>query len=631
MRFTEGFENVNDWIHTVTVYPVDGGAPYRREVGEIFVPHGWDFAFWHGLPVAHDPQNDTGWAQPEAHRMNGRDFPYRVHSGEHAYMWFSFYRISHAALLRSFESTPGQALSASAWVHAWSSNSDEPRNSDDGRNLKNVRFRIGINPVGDTAINSSSTVWSDPAQIYDAYQQIRIDNVTARAGWCTLFVRGLCLYPLKHNDFYVDHIEFWTDDAPQWYPPRVDYEKEYLLASGDITPAQHATVAAEAYQRHVTLGFSADDAGSGPPQRKVTALWATKNSWSSKTDVVKFFDTYYPGVALTQRDLYDDGGTPPDPGEPPPPLARGSLNPIGLHVTDWIPGVIAGTPGEPSYVRDARPWLMKQTIGGGNCYDIKQMYPDCQCVWRNIQPDGDKSLTDHGYVDAPDRRAAARLLLETYLRKGLQQWASSTDYIESVNEVTAGRDPADKHARIVEFSIYFLEELHKELGDAVRGVVLNVPVGNPEPEELERFLPAVQAASQYGALLGYHNYWSANANAPETWLRSHYEWLFGRWLEYDAYWTARGLYPVYSFGESGVIVSDGPFNLAGNQGWRKMGWDRYLADINKAADLITAWNAQHQNRCLGLTLFNVGSAWADFSLPTDRLLALTGWAQAKYT
>ena len=199
-----------------------------QEFGEIFVPEGW-VAFWkEGKPVPHDPSNQTGYGRPEMHVINKEPpflDPMRIRNGQRAFKLFTFFRIHDAGLYQRIEEIPvGSKVRALGWVHAWSSNHDNPYASDgvgekaffvrasdydkdDG--VRNVTFTVGIDPTGGTDPWSDQVIWGEGAHIYNAYAQIPPLEVTAQADSVTLFVRSAVLWPFKHCDSYLDdmHLE----------------------------------------------------------------------------------------------------------------------------------------------------------------------------------------------------------------------------------------------------------------------------------------------------------------------------------------------------------------------------------------------------------------------------------------
>jgi hypothetical protein len=147
----------------------------------------------------------------------------RVHNGQRAFKFFTFFRIHDAGLYQRVEDIPvGSKIRALGWAHAWSSNQDNPYASDgvgesaffvrasdydkdDG--VRNVTFSVGVDPTGGTDPWSDHVIWGEGAHIYNAYAQIPPLEVTAQADAVTLFVRSSVLWPFKHCDSYLDDMQ----------------------------------------------------------------------------------------------------------------------------------------------------------------------------------------------------------------------------------------------------------------------------------------------------------------------------------------------------------------------------------------------------------------------------------------
>ncbi len=206
------------------------------EYGEILVPQGW-VAFWkEGLPVPHDPANQDGYRRPET-KIIQRQPPYldplRIHTGNQAWLCFTFYGIHDAGLYQRVEGVePGTLLRASAWAHAWSSQDDDPHTStgvgagpffrleseEASSDQQNFTFRVGIDPTGGTDPWAESVVWGEGAHIYNIYAQVPAVEVEAQGTAVTLFLRSSVLWRFKHCDAYWDTVELVSVAPP---PPPV--------------------------------------------------------------------------------------------------------------------------------------------------------------------------------------------------------------------------------------------------------------------------------------------------------------------------------------------------------------------------------------------------------------------------
>ena len=211
----EGFES-GEWTHDVRVFPLDDD-PYSAQIGNIFTPEEW--TFWY----RHDPDNLD---QPEAHNVWSSGDPARIHSGEGAYLYFSFFRKHDAGLMRKVAVAPGTRVKLTAYAHAWSNSKDGPH-KDDPRwsegpgygagflltdqappedspgtedDWRNFTFYLGIDPAGGEDPTSPSVLWGMGAHIYNVHAPVPSVEAVAEGGAVTVFLRSRTLWPFKHND-----------------------------------------------------------------------------------------------------------------------------------------------------------------------------------------------------------------------------------------------------------------------------------------------------------------------------------------------------------------------------------------------------------------------------------------------
>lgn len=292
----------------------------------------------------------------------------------------------------------------------------------------------------------------------------------------------------------------------------------------------------------------------------------------------------------------------------PAPYMLKSPNAIGLHVMQSCPAV-------DTYIREAHPRVVK-VFSAGEAAHYKALWPQIITVWRK------HTYEDYSYVNAPDQRAAANRWIDLYEAEGLGQHLGSIDVIESVNE-TIGTFTGDQIHRSVAFDRIFLEELHRRF-PTVAGEVLTIPVGNPHETEFVHLLPAVEAACRYKGFVGYHAYWTAHPG--KNWLAEKWRWHAGRWTEMDRVFNAYGYYPWYIFSECGIVYnpSGQGDDMTSSMGWKNCGdFPTYLAQIQDFQKMLAAWNAEHQNRAIGGTLFTVGGdGWHNFWIGNGDLLLL---------
>jgi hypothetical protein len=161
-----------------------------REVAEGWQP-------WH-IPAAAGSASFQN-RQPE-YAPTAPDEP-RIRSGIDAQQIFSFFATHVGGVYQVVENaTPGTPMRFSVYAYVWSTSFEEPDISEEDGD---VTVEVGIDPNGGTDATSSSIVWSEPVEQYDAYNQY---SVEAEAGGSsiTVFVRTSAGVPVKHNNIYLD-------------------------------------------------------------------------------------------------------------------------------------------------------------------------------------------------------------------------------------------------------------------------------------------------------------------------------------------------------------------------------------------------------------------------------------------
>lgn len=306
----EGFET-GRWTHQCRVFPTNA-EPYNDEIGNIFTPENWTCFFKHE-PGVYD--------QPEAHNVWKSGDARRIHSGKGAYLLFSFYRKHDAGIMRQIDTKPGDTLTLTAWMHAWS-NTNLPGHNDCLDNGKcscgvgtdvvaikqenapplngnpwndavsNFLVMVGIDPMGGDSPYADTVIWGDAYYIYNGYaKQLNVETI-AQSNIATVFVRSVTAYPFKHNDLYIDDVVLTTSGGDEcWGKPRVPYTRTYVLL-----PQGYGVEWAEAAARggekdKLTVGYSADDAGIGMLENK-TVIAVNPDEYSN--DLEDFYKTYYP-------------------------------------------------------------------------------------------------------------------------------------------------------------------------------------------------------------------------------------------------------------------------------------------------------------------------------------------------
>ncbi|MBI4770394.1 MAG: LysM peptidoglycan-binding domain-containing protein, partial [Chloroflexi bacterium] len=137
------------------------------------------------------------------HRPEWREaapYQYRIRSGANAQKYFTFYSVHEAGMYQTVEGLrPGQLLRFTVYLQAWSSGDGSLISS--GQDSMNLR--VGIDPTGGADPFSPAVGWSAPGDSYDAFAPFSVDAV-AESTRVTVFTYSRPVYPLQHNDLYVD-------------------------------------------------------------------------------------------------------------------------------------------------------------------------------------------------------------------------------------------------------------------------------------------------------------------------------------------------------------------------------------------------------------------------------------------
>jgi hypothetical protein len=593
-------------------YPHDG-EPYDLELGNVMVPKGWQlwYKHWYKAPLSWDKTNKNGWSQPESHGVNAA-YPYRIHAGESAFCGFTYGRIGDWGLMRRQSAIIGHKVTASVYVHAWSSlDSDDPKQStgvgkaayfapaqdyefgdDDGDGfvdrvhvtgdtntdaLANATFYIGIDPTGGKDPNAASVVWSLGYHVYNVYAPILI-TTTAQAEKVSVFIRFLTLWQFKHNDAYIDHYEFTCDETePEPEEPEEPGEPPVVVVGGS-------------------------------PQ-SVTAVWADLPQPEDMAPIDTFFDVNYPACEVFHiigSDVEPEEPEEPEPEEPEQPAV--TLHPLGFHVQD----IIGIEEQFKSYVEHVKPGIIKIVGNPGLAKTIKELSPETRVVYRHYAT----AKEQDAYLNAMNAGGWVELLA-----RDIAGWEQYIDFVESLNEVLKSNDAANM-TQVVEFERGFISAL-RVLGVNQKPMIFCAAVGNPHESQFADMIPAVRELVEAGGAIGYHAYWWANKDADG--LLDWWPYHAGRWQEMDRAFAAAGLKPLYILGEAGVLGSkDGGEHLLPEDGWREwMELPEYLEDLQIFTDLVDEWNEEHGGRCLGAALFTLNkNDWKSFNFRAGELSAL---------
>lgn len=519
--------------------------------------------------------------------------------------------------------------------HCWYSQGDDPTRSEYKRDGELVpcdggmRLWIGVDLDGDTDPDAGKVQWQH-AEIFDGHCAVPLD-LHESAPRITVFIAADNDHQFKHVDAYFAEVNvFGYDDAePPGEEcrglPREDYVRIYNVIPTDATDERAAEIAAIAWARgKQTVGGSYDDAGIGDLSDKTAVLWDIDEV--HQADFEDFYKTHYPGTKIVFEGSGIGGIEPPE--EPPsePQYELPTRNLIGLHMqnpkTDW-----------PVYVREAKPAVYKAVNQLGMVIEAKQAYPDALTVYRfHVHNDG-------AWLDTGDLRASALRFLDLY-SGDFDTHAANTgmsvadvlgyvDVIETINEVI-GHD-YERNLRAVEFDCHFADAVRERYGHAVDAGLLTVAIGNPPEDQVQWLLPAARKAYEDGHWLAYHAYWTANRLRPEPpYLLRHWDYHAGRWMRWDDLFRSHDIYPRYYLGEGGIVFArdEGGIDFSYGEGWKSCGsFDYYIQQLAMFNDLVLDWNAEHGNRCRGLTVFCYGGGgWADFDFEPGDLYALRDWA-----
>ncbi|MCO5188590.1 MAG: hypothetical protein M9928_10830 [Anaerolineae bacterium] len=179
---------------------------------------GWT-PFWRSF--SGDP-NDTD-VNPEYKPAESEFFPNRVHSGERAQQYFTFYRTHEAGLLQQVSGlTPGVTYCFSIWGHSWSDGDDDGVS---GPQFGILQQKVGIDPTGGDDWRSNDIIWSAEREQYDEFGLFKIE-VEAQSEIITVYAYSNPVWSVKHNDVY------WDDAVLSSEGP--------AGATLSISPASHA-------------------------------------------------------------------------------------------------------------------------------------------------------------------------------------------------------------------------------------------------------------------------------------------------------------------------------------------------------------------------------------------------------
>lgn len=199
-----GFESpyVKQCCHTEqTYFP---GTP----IDEVQVANGW-FGWWQ--PADLDPEHPgschdkpapcIAWHRPEWREANcGAVCANRIRTGNNAQKYFTFWSVHDAGMYQQVSGIrPGALLRFSVYMQGWSTNAAYGLSD----KAQSMNMRVGIDPTGGANGFSPNIIWSAPNDVYDTWGLYVIEAV-ARSSTVTVFTRSRPVYPVQHNDVYID-------------------------------------------------------------------------------------------------------------------------------------------------------------------------------------------------------------------------------------------------------------------------------------------------------------------------------------------------------------------------------------------------------------------------------------------
>jgi len=245
------------------------------------------------------------------------------------------------------------------------------------------------------------------------------------------------------------------------------------------------------------------------------------------------------------------------------------------------------------WVQEYRPGLFKIVV----------CRPEDYAAWMRGIPDGVMLIARYygaGDVDYWEWTEANANTLADLMERAHEVLRGRVDAWECVNEPVVNSVPSMK--RLAAFERAWAERMRAR---GLKTIVGNFAVGNPEPELMPYFRPALEAADYFG----YHGY-----GAPR--ILSGAEWYA---LRYRRLLEAAGLEKPVILTEAGV---DG-----GVLGGRLRGWRTFCTDDEYVAQLKEFDRVlQEDERVVGATIFCYGnwdSRWQTFDL-TSRAALLLG-------
>ena len=203
--FEEGW-----WLET-TFWTLDGG-PFHDQFVEITPGVGWTAWWFEGQLCT--GTHDHRQRRPEVRVISKTPDPARIHSGDQALKFFTFWGCHRGGVYQQVVAKPGKHCTAQVFVQTWLSNcSTRPHDPPYDYDCKTPILwaqdwlRICIDPLGGIDPRASSVVCSPWEQRYGDYgDPLRVEHVLAISSTVTVFLESIATHPLKHCDVYWDDV-----------------------------------------------------------------------------------------------------------------------------------------------------------------------------------------------------------------------------------------------------------------------------------------------------------------------------------------------------------------------------------------------------------------------------------------
>ena len=203
-----GFEG-GWWLET-TFWTLDGG-PFHDQFGEITPPEDWT-AWWIEGPLCSGTPGSRQ-RRPEVRVISRTPDPTRIHSGDQAAKFFTFWGCHRGGLYQQVIVEPGKHYTLQAFVHTWFSNCDLKSHyrlpldydcdTDNPILWAQDWLRVCIDPLG----GIDPTVCSTWEQRYGSYgDPLVLRHVEAIGSTATVILESIATHPLKHVDVYWDDV-----------------------------------------------------------------------------------------------------------------------------------------------------------------------------------------------------------------------------------------------------------------------------------------------------------------------------------------------------------------------------------------------------------------------------------------